>query len=509
MTLLLALACATSAPPAEAPPGLAAAASPRHAATPHPERPNVLLVDIDTLSGNRFDARYGDEWAMPTVHALASRGVAFTQAISQSGWTVPALASLLTGRYPISLDLSQATTSVYEGDARLLPQLFSLYGYADSAIWSTGVPQLMAALEGGFRSSVTRAEPVGGDPDPGATHDQWLASSPKEPFFLLLHEYDLQIPGPRFGIQNAHHFGDDGLLCYPGEYEEVFHALAPVVGEEKARAHTLRHYDGAIFAYDQLLGTFLAKLDERGLLENTIVVVTSNHGQDFAEHTSGVTHGSLFDTVLHVPLIMAGPGITAHGAVVDTPVQTIDVAPTLLDLANIPVDRQMVGRSLVPLLTGEPPAADMADRPVFSLTNDRTMSVRSGHRKLLIQDWSDHQVALSRTVVDTPETDRTVTWYDLATDPGEKHDLFATRPEEALDLLQALLRFRAGRLEAAGQGTTITVDASMRKMMQQNGYWSIVDGSQDAGASQPAPVAQPDQTPTERRRRPRNQRDRR
>lgn len=509
MTLLLALACASPAPTAEVPPGLAAAASPRHASTPHPERPNVLLVDIDTLSGNRFDARYGEEWAMPTVHALASRGVTFSQMISQSGWTVPALASLLTGRYPISLDLTQSETSVYEGDARLLPQLFSLYDYTDSAIWSSGVPQLMAALEGGFRNSVTRTEPIGSDATPGATHDQWLASAPKEPFFLLLHEYDLQIPGSRFGGQNAHRFGDDGVPCFAGDYEETFRALTPIVGEEKARAHTLRHYDGAIFAYDQLLGTFLAKLDERGLLENTIVVVTSNHGQDFAEHTSGVTHGSLFDTVLHVPLIMAGPGITAHGAVVDTPVQTIDVAPTLLDLAKIPADRQMVGRSLVPLLTGAPPAADMADRPVFSLTNDRTMSVRAGHRKVLIQDWSDHQVALSRTVVDTPETDRTVTWYDLEADPGERHDLFSTRPEQALDLLQALLHFRAGRFEASGTGTTIQVDASMRKMMQQNGYWSIVDGSQGTAAAQPAAVAQPDETQTERRRRPRSHRERR
>lgn len=466
----------------------------------HPARPNILVIDIDTLSADRMDAKYGDEWALPTLHAVADRGVRFTQAVAQAGWTVPALSSLLTGRYPLSLDLSQTAASIVEKDARLLPSILHMYDYHSSAIWSKGVPQLLTQLDAGFESQITRDVAVGADENPESTYDKWFDSKPQEPFFLLLHEFDLQIPGTTFTDKRAHDFGDEGLLCFPAEYDDTFRMLQPVVGTAKAREHTLRHYDAVAHAYDEVLGHFLARLDREGLLENTVVMITSNHGQDFAEHSGGVTHGSVYDTVLRVPLIFAGPGVTAKGRVIDTPVQTVDFAPTLLELAGVPVDRKMAGRSLAPLLAGAEPDKALHDRAIYSLTNTRTMSVRTPTRKLIMQDWSDRQVTLARRAVETTQHDRKFNYYDLTNDPGEQHDLFPTEPEKALDLIQALMGFRADRTAAAQGGTSVKIDPAMRDIFRKNGYWSIVDSGKDAGA----PIAVP--RPGANGRRPRSQR---
>ncbi len=478
-------AFAPFAPPAPSPAPFPPSLPPAAAGPEGP--PNVIILDIDTLSADRMDAKYGDEWVLPTLHGLADRGVRFDQMISQAGWTVPALVSLLTGRYPLAIDLSQSSTALRESDARTLPEIFGFYGYASTAFWSKGVPELLHGASGGFGKDIVRTELVGNDVAPLKPWEDWIATAPKQPFLLLVHDYDLQLPGDRILAAEEHHFGGEGLPCFPGEYDDTLFTFRDILGVDRARSHTLRHYDGAAHAYDQLLGQLLAKLEAAGLMKNTIVVATSNHGQDFATHSDGITHGSMFDTVLQVPLVIAGPGVTAKGKVVHALVQTVDVAPTVLELAHIRPEARMAGHSLVPLLQGAEPGPEYADRPAFSLTNERTMAVRTPSRKLMLQDWSDTRIALARREIKKPYNDWRFNAYDLKTDAAEQDDRFATEPERYLDLVVALMAYRADRSEAASHGSNVTVDPAMREIFRANGYWNIAGGPGEEKSAGPTP----------------------
>ena len=140
-----------------------------------------------------------------------------------------------------------------------------------------------------------------------------------------------------------------------------------------------------LHGYDALLGALLGRMDAAGLLAHTVVIVTSNHGEDFGEHGAGIKHGALYDTTLRVPFVVAGPGIR-RGARIDLPVQGIDLSPTVLALAHVPAEREVNGVSLATILAGEAPAAALLDRPAFVFTNERNVAVRTPTRKLLLTD---------------------------------------------------------------------------------------------------------------------------
>jgi arylsulfatase A-like enzyme len=181
---------------------------------------------------------------------------------------------------------------------------------------------------------------------------------------------------------------------------------------------------------DGLVGAFLAMLDERGLTGRTVVVMASDHGQELGDH-GGYTYGhTLYDEVVRVPLIVAGPGVTAADQAVDTPVSLIDLAPTLAEMAGTALSGEAQGFSLVPALQGQ--AVD--GRPVFSEALYRVpfnqQAIRSGGYKLI-----DH------------ESDGQVELYDLQADPAESHDLAAERPGVADALQNDLQQWKSQMLE--------------------------------------------------------------
>ena len=176
-------------------------------------------------------------------------------------------------------------------------------------------------------------------------------------------------------------------------------------------------YDGEVHRVDRLVGGLTGQLEAMGLTDRTLVVLTSDHGQEFMEH-GGYTYGhSLYDEVLQVPLILAGPGISA-GESVDRQVALQDLAPTLVEIAGAAALPEAEGRSLVPALHGQA----LEERPIFAESLYRVpqdlKSIRRDGLKL-IYNVDDNQIEL----------------YDLKIDPGEQQNLAA----EAADVSQALL----------------------------------------------------------------------
>src|SRR6185503_6671688 len=216
-------------------------------------------------------------------------------------------------------------------------------------------------------------------------------------------------------------------------------------------------YDAEIRTFDELLGRFLEWLGEQHLRDETLILVTSDHGEEFQEHGS-VLHGrTQYQELLRVPLFLAGPGVPAS-VVIDTPVHGVDVTPTLLGAMGIDSDAEHDGLDLGVLWRG----GKLEERALFAEADQDTR--RSGHEQFdtkqmvrrgdakLIQDRAGAHAEL----------------YDLAADPLEAHDLFAERAALARELAAELRRFRSGavapekiappsaedraRLEALGYG---------------------------------------------------------
>jgi arylsulfatase A-like enzyme len=182
-------------------------------------------------------------------------------------------------------------------------------------------------------------------------------------------------------------------------------------------------YDGEIRYTDEVLGRLLASLDSLGFLDNAIVVVTADHGEEFGEH-GGVLHGgTLFEELLHVPLIIGGAGIN-RGVVDPSLVSLVDIAPTLLSLADLEIPSTMEGRSVFdrPLTEG------WQDQRVFAQYGDQLYCVRTPRWKL-IQRTSNQRVKL----------------FDLHRDPGERRDLSLQHPDLSAALLAELEDWRVRR----------------------------------------------------------------
>lgn len=445
---------------------------------PLPEHPNFVVVDIDSMREDRLDKAYDGTWVMPTVRALAARGVRFTQATTQGGWTLPALTTLLSGRHPVALDVTAPNSTLFPSDARRVQEILGIYGYHTAAIWSDGVPTDLGFVGKGMAFHGMRTLRIASPSDDLTPFEAWLATGPTEPYLLFVHEFDAHVPSFTLADSIPPRFGEQDTASAHIRWTDLLHELTPSLGRERAIAEVAARYDSGLARYDDVIAALLQRLEEAGLMERTIVVVTSNHGEELAEHIDGVNHGTLYDTVLRIPLVVAGPGIGPSGATIDRPVQLMDIAPTLLDLAHIPIDQTMEGVSLAPALTAGDVSALPVDRPSWTLTSARAAAVRVNGRKLMLLDTDEKMLAAGGVVAsDAPPR---FEYYDLTTDPGEQHDLFATEPERAMDLVDPLYAFLARQAEVADRSKGFHVNPRLRSVLRERGYWNVAGGTDDA-----------------------------
>ncbi len=518
--------------------------------TEGPARPNFIVIDIDTLTASRVGAFHGDKPVTPQLDALARKGVSFTRAFSQSGWTLPALTSLLTGRYPVRVRAQDKRIAWKQDETRTLPSILSMYGYHTAVFWGSGMGPLFSGVSEGF-ADVVLDEPPADKPGPGHGRGRgpaprspatvaggeilqgvdsasWIRERAEEPFFLLLHQADLAnisggIPqevqqtftAPRPGVE---------ALSVGGTYR----SLVRENGEDYARSQAIAAYDGALHWHDRQVGELLRQLEDSGLRERTVVMVLSNHGQDLFEHTLGA-HGVLYDSVLRIPLLISDPALPLEGLEIDVVVQTIDVAPSILERAGIPADREMDGQSWQGLLRGEPAPPT---RDVYAYVNGCNAALRTERYKFVLREDNDiylgllasQGVSLERTSPKewlqrlslqdeqlpalksdaefmrslgfqggisphggvTGFTDcrrAAVELFDLQQDPGELRDLVLERPEISAELGLRLFRWLAARSADQQPMSELPVSDENRRLMQERGYWELVDPEASRGGA--------------------------
>jgi arylsulfatase A-like enzyme len=423
--------------------------------------PDVVLVSIDSL---RFDhlGCYGYARATsPTIDRLAREGVRFETVASTSSWTLPAHAALLTG-------LLDSSHGVVDNGLRLARGARTLAAVLRDAGWRTagffGGPYLDPTYGFGegfdvYQSCMNPAalsslRDVTG-PRTVEAVSRWLdteaRSGARKPFFLFLHLWDVHydyIPPAGY----AERFDPD----YTGRLDARDLPENPAVEpgmSPRDFEHLLALYDGEILSTDESLGRILGELDRRGRLGNALVIVTSDHGEEFFEHGGKGHQKTLFDEVVRVPLLLRWPGHLDAGRRVREPVRLIDVMPTVLGLAGVRERPPMQGRDLGPLLRGEA----MADAPaLMELSVDRNdvQALRTADAKVI--SWRRAGV----TYV-----------YDLLRDPREERPLAEASPQHAAGIaaLQRALD-EAARFGASQRAEPIEIGADLRRRLGFLGY---------------------------------------
>lgn len=379
-------------------------------------RPNVLLYIVDTVRADHIGLYGYEKEISPRVDAFADRSIAFMDAVAQTPWTRASVASILTGLYPDNHHANSGDEKLAE-EFVTLAEIVSRQGYQSAAFVTNGNLAPEFGLDQGFdtyvhlkergvevhrRAEELHAEAIG-----------WLGERSKEqPFFLYVHATDPHAPyTPPAGFQKE--FAPN--LRYP-EASSLQVITELFKGERQADDHLredlVRLYDAEIAYWDHEFGNLLDSLENTGLANDTIVVLVSDHGEEFAEHGGWQHSTSVHSEQIQVPFVIQIPLEWGAGTTVSTPVQHVDILPTLLDLLgleNEEVEAQLDGRSLVPQMMG----ADEGGTDVRSSLRTRSQIITDcivGREFKLIRRCSNNEPI-------------NYLLYDRVRDPGELHDI--------------------------------------------------------------------------------------
>jgi arylsulfatase A-like enzyme len=440
--------------------------------------PNIVLIQIDTLRQDHVGCYGYRRPTTPNLDRFARSGVTFRNAYSVTSWTLPAVASLLTGLRP-SQNGVRAVGDQLPDSMTTLAQELNTGGYNTVAVSAnfafvhpgSNYPDPPLHFQHGFNTFQVLIQPAADDDREGevifgqrmrtvradtvtSRMNEFVSTSP-EPFFLFAVYMDVHYgyEPPRDYAKMFEPASTDSNVT--GYMQDVLQLAAPL--GQRDIAHLTNLYDGEIRYTDEYIGDFLATLDDAGLADRTIVVILSDHGEAFGEHGRMLHGQTLYEQGLRVPLMMRGPGIPS-GVTVETPVSITDIMPTLLDLVDIPSPDGLDGQSLTPTWQ-RPWWRRAAPRDLrFELDNETELlnGPRRHTRALRRGDWK-----LIRSLDGSTEL------YNLDKDPGEKHDLAATETSIAAGLNTAL-----GEEGAPASGATPrpTVTNAERERLHALGY---------------------------------------
>jgi arylsulfatase A-like enzyme len=427
--------------------------------SPEPARQlvnKVVLITVDTLRADRLGCYgYRARPTSPFIDAWAKGGLLFERAFAQAPWTVPSMGSLLTGHYP-----REAGVYTNRGDVRdhisMLPQLFRDHGFR-TASFSTNPLVMRRGFRRGFEHAVPQPT---GTKIPFAKVEpslmQWLDDHAKEKFFIWVHDSDPHAP--------------------------------PTEGNPYLGAPGWKGYDAEVRWVDESMQRIVGRLRTLGILDETLVIFTADHGEAFGEHGLSGHQNVIYDEVLRVPLLLRYPGMKRTGRCT-APVEAIDLFPTIAELAGLPIPPSTRGESLVPITEGR---SDRRSKPYafatryYFLTSqpqkdnrldlyragDHHLSVRDDEWKLIVKLTAREMKESSWPDWDPAAKGARLELYDTLTDPGERHNLIGDRGAVAAHLRGVLAAHN--RLIAAtaksGPPTAAQPDAATLEALRQLGY---------------------------------------
>lgn len=404
---------------------------------------SVILICIDTLRADHVGCCGYTRDTTPHIDSLAAYGTMTGNAIAQSPWTVPSVASILTGCYYSThraglpgkvKNLDDTVPNQISPNIEMLAEILKRNGY------STGLFSANPFLVGRFQNGFDQAD-VGSEPADRLFRKawEWVAMQNNPLFFLHIQPIDLHHPinPPEkfFNFYPAESGGERGV-----EHEGWRHSKQDDLSDPdflRFRDHKIAVYDGALRFVDTQVGWFIDSLEVRGLLDNVLVIITSDHGEEFWDHAEegrgqgtdprefwGIGHGhTMYQELLRVPLIFSGPGVRI-GERIGGAVRLIDIAPTILDYCGIPLPAEMEGANL--FFRGPGDTAGITGQ-----TNETVLSESPAYgpdaRTILMGDM---KLVLTKGAPDL--------LFNLEEDPEEKNNIAKREPEEVQRMINAL-----------------------------------------------------------------------
>jgi arylsulfatase A-like enzyme len=437
-----------------------------------PKGPNVILIAVDTLRADHLSTYGYGKSQTPAIDALAADGTRFAKAYAQASWTRPSFATIFTSLYPSShqavhksdilpdgvvtlAEVMQAgnyRTAAFVNNINIAP-LFNFqqgfdeyvflepsffFGASEAAAQLTIYNQLRLVRER-YLSDVKHVEnyyqPAEVVTDRGL---DWIARNGDRPFFLMVHYMDPHDP----------------YFDHPWNGKGLARVANPNPDASLADAYKAA-YDGEIRYLDGEIARFVDGLKKSGVYDKSVIILTADHGEEFHEH-GGWWHGqTLYEEQIAVPLLERAPG-GPRGAVNEALVSSLDIAPTALALAGVPVPEGMQGRPLG--LEANAPAPRDHVFAESALEGNVLTAYRNEEWKLLEANPGNPRGLPPQQL------------FDVATDPHEQHDVAASKSDVASTLAANLSAVQSHAETVAVTGAETEVDPATRERLKALGY---------------------------------------
>ncbi len=430
------------------------------------QRPNLLLISLDTLRADHLGSYGYPVDTSPILDAFAKRAILFETVVAAAPSTTPSHASIFTSLLPVHHGAFFSRRAPLPPEHVTMAEILKGKGYRTVSINDGGQMDAMWGLSQGFDEYITL---------PGVSIKakfarnvkrvfRWLDDNveAKAPWFMFLHTYETHHPyNPDTEFYNA--IGHEYSGALPDVIDksllQEINSEQHAVNEEDKR-HIIGAYDAEIRSMDDALGGLLNGLADRDLMENTIIVLTSDHGEELGEHGMMGWHShALWDEQLLVPLLIGLPDGRGAGTRIPDQVRGIDLLPTLLELLSIEPLPQAEGRSMMPLMRGEHDEPRPAVSQRDTVLTPVPATLRIGTKKLYLR-----------------EGEETPLLFDPGTDPTEKNDLYESDKETATELKTMLDALIAARPESVAK-TKVELDGTVKEQLESLGYIN----SRDAG----------------------------
>ncbi|HXC49266.1 MAG TPA: sulfatase [Candidatus Limnocylindrales bacterium] len=434
---------------------------------------NVVLISLDSLRADHVGAWGYKRDTTPNLDWFAKESVRFRNAISTSSWTLPTHLTMFTGRSQLSHGVV-VDTNVLPTSVRTLGEIFHDAGYATAGFvsgpyvsghygYDRGMDTYIDLSAQWGKGAEARAAVL--SPQVNEKGLAWLDETHEKPFFLFLHYFDIHydyVPPPPYDTMfDPGYTGTmDGRMFI--ERDDVNPKMPP-----RDLEHILALYDGEIRFTDEHVGRVLDRLREKGLLDSTAVMIVADHGDEFFEHGNKGHHRTVYDEVLHVPMLLRLPGGEHAGETIDAQTSLLDVFPTLLDAAGLAAPEATEGESLAGWIRGSTSTrtavfSDFYDKRGFNLQVSR----RTPDEKT-IQHFNRITHPKQGALED----------YDLAGDPAEKSNRARSRRAEVASAVEAMTawldgqwRFHRRTETETGGNASIQIDTETMQRLKSLGY---------------------------------------
>ncbi len=414
-----------------------------------PRSPNILLISIDSLRADHLGCYGYERDTSPNIDRLAREGTTFEHGIADSSWTLPTHATLFTG---LTSQVHGVTLDGARLDSKrvMLAEVLQEAGYRCHGLWSGPYLHPVFGFSAGFDENEYRSvlgELCYDDPDFFQDHDateqeklrkrsfrptqtevtspqvveqalDFLSGPHEQPFFLFLHFFDVHydyIPPE----EDWRRFDPDYRGDTTGR-RQASPEINPWMPESELN-HFIALYDGEILFTDRYIGQVLDALDRLDLADDTVVLFTADHGEEFFEHLGKGHRLTLYDEVLRVPMILRWPGRVPAGRHVDAQARHIDVMPTLLDLVGLEIPQEVQGISLRPAWESDDFPSPRAPSSLELRSKITLKCLRDEEWKLIVQQGEE-------------DLEAEFTLYDLQQDPAESEPVIDGSSPRATEL---------------------------------------------------------------------------